>query len=34
MQQDEQMKNKQAMMKVQDQEIKEKLKGFKPTLCS
>jgi len=29
MQQDEQMKQKQAMMKVQDQEIKEKLKDFK-----
>ena len=29
MQQDEQMKDKQAMMKVQDQEIKEKLKDFK-----
>jgi len=29
MQQDEQMKDKQAMMKVQDQEIKEKLKEFK-----
>jgi len=29
MQQDEQMKNKQAMMQVQDQEIKEKLKEFK-----
>ena len=29
MQQDEQMKEKQAMMKVQDQEIKEKLKDFK-----
>jgi len=29
MQQDKQMKDKQAMMKVQDQEIKEKLKEFK-----
>ncbi len=29
MQQDEQMKDKKAMMKVQDQEIKEKLKEFK-----
>ena len=32
MQQDEQMKDKQAMMKVQDQEIKEKLKDFKNKL--
>jgi ATP-binding protein involved in chromosome partitioning len=32
MQQDEQMKNKQAMMQAQDQEIKEKLKDFKNKL--
>jgi len=32
MQQDEQMKHKQAMMKVQDEEIKEKLKDFKNKL--
>jgi len=32
MQQDEQMKHKQAMMQVQDQEIKEKLKDFKNKL--
>lgn len=32
MQQDEQMKHKQTMMKVQDQEIKEKLKDFKNKL--
>jgi len=32
MQQDEQMKQKQAMMQVQDQEIKEKLKDFKNKL--
>jgi len=32
MQQDEQMKNKQAMMQAQDEEIKEKLKDFKNKL--
>ena len=32
MQQDEQMKQKQAMMQAQDQEIKEKLKDFKNKL--
>ena len=32
MQQDEQMKNKQAMMQAQDEEIREKLKGFKNKL--
>jgi ATP-binding protein involved in chromosome partitioning len=32
MQEDEQMKRKQAMMQAQDQEIKEKLKGFKNKL--
>jgi len=32
MQQDEQMKHKQAMMQAQDEEIKEKLKGFKNKL--